>query len=87
MNYSSPQAIHLQDYIVPDFLIETVDLEVDLHEEFTTVKSHLTIQANPGHAKAGAVDLVLLGDELELESVAINGKVLTADQYKNTYQT
>jgi aminopeptidase N len=87
MNYSSPQAIHLQDYIVPDFLIETVDLEVDLHEEFTTVKSHLTIQANPGHAKAGAVDLVLLGDELELESVAINGKVLTADQYKKTDQT
>jgi aminopeptidase N len=86
MNYSSPQTIHLQDYLVPDYLIETVDLEVDLNEEFTIVKSHMTIHANPNNPQV-APDLILLGDGLELESVAINGKALTAEQYKRTDQT
>jgi aminopeptidase N len=52
MNYSNPQPVHLQDYLVPDYLIEKVDLEVDLNEGFTIVKSHLTVIANPDQVKS-----------------------------------
>jgi aminopeptidase N len=83
MNYSNPQPVHLQDYLVPDYLIEKVDLEVDLNEGFTIVKSHLTVIANPDQVKS-FTDLTLVGDALELVSIAINGKLLTADQYRKT---
>jgi aminopeptidase N len=83
MTYSNPQPVHLQDYLVPDYLIEKVDLEVDLNEDFTIVKAHLTVFANPDQAKIFA-DLTLVGEALELLSVAINGKLLTADQYRKT---
>jgi aminopeptidase N len=83
MNYSNPQSIHLQDYLIPDYLIEKVDLEVDLNEGFTIVKSHLTVIANPDLTN-GFKDLTLVGESLELVSVAINGKLLTADQYRKT---
>lgn len=86
MSDSSPQPIHLQDYTVPDYIIDKVDLEVDLQEEFTTVKSHLTIHENPQSAKQAA-NLVLVGEELTLETIALNGKQLQPEQYHLTQDT
>ncbi len=86
MNDNSPQPIHLQDYTVPNYLIDRVDLEVDLQEEFATVTSHLTIHANPQSVTKTA-NLVLVGEDVELERVTMNGNPLTPQQYNKTADT
>ena len=42
MKTQTPQTIYLKDYRPPHFLIDTVDLNVDLGEEWTTVKEVIT---------------------------------------------
>lgn len=82
---TKPEAptIYLKDYQVPDYLIDKIDLEFELGETSTLVKSHLIVHANP-ESKNRNKDLVLLGDGLELKSVALDGKKLDAKQYKAT---
>ena len=68
MKEAQPRAIHLKDYAPPPFRVETVDLDVDIREDHALVRAKLAIRRNrPG-------PLVLDGDELELVSVALDGK-------------
>ncbi|NNG02901.1 MAG: aminopeptidase N, partial [Inquilinus sp.] len=78
---SAPNAIRLEDYRVPDFLIDGVDLTFDLGEEGTTVTSRLAIRRNPAAGRPGA-PLVLDGQELELVSVAVDGEAWGANRYR-----
>lgn len=75
--------IYLKDYKVPDFFIETVNLEFELEEEVTKVKSTLSIIANLANEKP-AHDLQLVGEGLELKSVVLDGKPLDVLQYRVT---
>ncbi len=59
-----------KDYSEPDFLIETVDLEFELGEEFTQVRARLEVRRNGSHARP----LVLDGEELDTVSVRLDGK-------------
>ncbi len=74
---------YLRDYTVPDFLIDTVNLEFELGEDVTKVHSLLAMQANPASHNP-ARDLVLQGVDLNLKSVAINHKILDALAYRVT---
>src|SRR5512145_1281725 len=65
-----PKAIHLKDYAPPAFRVDAVELDVDIREDHALVKARLAIRRN------SAGPLVLDGDELELVSVALNGKLL-----------
>jgi aminopeptidase N len=76
-----PTTIRLKDYTPPAFLIATVDLDVALQEEFATVRARLALRRNPA-APDQRAPLVLDGDELALESVAIDGRALTAEDYR-----
>jgi aminopeptidase N len=76
----TPTTIYLKDYRPPAFLISTVDLDVDVQEDFTRVTAKLAIRRNPKAADPKA-PLVLSGDELELESIALDGKPLPASAY------
>ena len=78
---SAPKAIRLEDYRVPDFLIETVDLTFDLGDHGTTVTSRLAIRRNPA-AERPAAPLVLDGQALELVSVAVDGEAWGANRYR-----
>lgn len=80
---SSPQTVYLKDYHVPDYLIDTVDLEFELGEEFTLVKSRLAVHANPASTQVRK-SLNLQGEELELKTIILDGKKLTASQYQTT---
>ena len=81
LNHGMLHTVRLQDYTVPAFLIETVDLDFDLNEDFTMVKSRLGMLVNPD--SKGAHDLTLMGSEtLDLLSVAIDGVRLEKNQYK-----
>ncbi len=68
--------IRLADYTPPDYLIETVDLDVSLHATATRVKALLRLAPNPT-GRAGA-PLILDGDELHCVGVKLDGVALDA---------
>src|SRR5690242_6176390 len=76
----APRTIYLKDYTPPAFLISTIDLDVDLLEDCARVRAAMSVRRNPASADRSA-PLVLDGDELELESIRLNGQPLTADHY------
>lgn len=83
MTEIKPQTIYLKDYQVPEYLIQTVDLNFILDAEYTRVVSRLTLNANPD-SQAEHAPLVLLGEQLTLVSVAIDGVELKDSQYQLT---
>ena len=72
------QPIRLKDYRPPDWLVDTVALDVSLHATQTKVRATLTIKPN---AQRAAAPLVLDGDGLSLVSLKLNGTVLPAENY------
>ena len=71
----------LKDYAPPDYLIETVELDFALDPKATRVKSKLRLRRNP-KAAPGDRPLVLDGEGLVLQSLAIDGKPLGLDDYR-----
>jgi aminopeptidase N len=76
-----PQPVRLADYQPPAFLIDTVDLVLELGEADTRVKSHLGVRRNPDAADRAA-PLHLDGEELELVSLSLDGEALGANRYQ-----
>ncbi|MEN9709161.1 MAG: hypothetical protein RIQ68_1569, partial [Pseudomonadota bacterium] len=72
------QPVRLADYRAPDFLIDTVHLDVQLAGAQTRVTATLAIRRNP----QGCADapLVLDGDELNVVSVALDGQNLSVSE-------
>src|SRR5579862_4644168 len=81
MRTEEPRPIRLQDYRPPDWLIETVDLDVSLHPTATTVRAKLKIKPNSASVPA---PLVLDGEELKLKSLTLDGKPLPAENFVAT---
>ena len=72
MREPQAKAVHLKDYTPPAFQVDTVDLDVDIRDDHALVRARLEIRRNA--AGPASAPLVLDGDELELVSVALNGK-------------
>ncbi|MCX7125061.1 MAG: aminopeptidase N, partial [Gammaproteobacteria bacterium] len=83
MSTSQLETTYLKDYTVPDFQINHVHLHFDVQDEHITVKSILNIERNLASKNQQAA-LVLDGEELILESLFLDGKVLTGAQFKKT---
>jgi aminopeptidase N len=81
MRTEEPRAVRLQDYRPPDWLIETVELDVSLHPTATTVRARLKIKPNAAGTPA---PLVLDGEDLTLRSLALDGKPLPEANYVAT---
>src|SRR6202171_3720945 len=81
MRTEEHRPIRLQDYRAPDWLIETVDLDVSLHPTATTVRAKLKLTPNSAGTPA---PFVLDGDELKLKSLALDGKPLPAENFVAT---
>ena len=82
MKSENPKPVLLADYRPPEFLIDTVHLDIALAPTKTRVASKLTIRRNP-EADAGAkVPLKLDGEYLKLESLALDGKKLKPSSYR-----
>ncbi len=77
MKTDTPTTIHRKDYTPPAYRIETTDLDVALGEENTRVTARLRIVA----AADDAGPLVLDGEHLKLDSIAIDGQPLSVDAY------
>jgi aminopeptidase N len=69
----------LKDYRPPDWLVETVDLDVSLAPKATRVRARLALRPNP--QAAAPAPLVLDGDGLDLRSLKLDGAVLAPERY------
>ncbi|MEG2472244.1 aminopeptidase N [Acinetobacter sp.] len=69
------QTVYLKDYQKPSFLVDSIDLDIQVFDEHTYVNAKLVMQ------RQTAGDLVLLGRDLELKSILLNGKALPESGY------
>ncbi|MFZ0205622.1 MAG: aminopeptidase N, partial [Roseiarcus sp.] len=76
------QPVRLADYRVPDFLIDSVDLDISLDRSVTRVVATLALRPHP----EGRVDaaLELDGDELALTALRLDGEALEPSAYDAT---
>jgi len=80
MSGSDKQPVRLEDYRVPDYLIDFVDLDFLLAGEATRVVATLALRPHP-QGRPGAA-LTLDGDELKLAAVALDGAPLDPSAYQ-----
>jgi aminopeptidase N len=71
----------LQDYAPPDYLVDEVDLDIRLNPKATEVRAKLHLRANP-KAAAGRRPLVLDGEGLALNSIALDGVPLAPGAFQ-----
>ncbi len=83
MREPQPKSIQLKDYAPPPFLIDSIDLEVDIRDDHALVKALLEVRRNPLGDKTVA-SLALDGDELELVSVSLDESPLEKSRYAVT---
>ncbi len=80
MREASPQTIYLKDYTCPEYLIDAVELEFDLDEQDTLVRSKLSLRRNP-QSEVSNAPLVLMGEELQLVSIALDSHLLAETDF------
>ena len=81
MHTDIAQPIRLKEYRPPDWLVQTVSLDVSLHPMQTKVRATLQLKPNP---LASAAPLVLDGDGLTLAALKLDGSALPAESYVAT---
>ena len=82
MRTDQDQPVRLADYQPPDWLVETVELDVSLHPTATRVRATLKVRPNP--SAQAAAPLMLDGDGLTLRSIKLDGRPLSADSFTAT---
>jgi aminopeptidase N len=75
----APQPVHLGDYATFPFHLHAVELRVELGREATRVDARLDVERCAG--EAADTELVLDGEDLELELIAVDGKTLAPGRY------
>ncbi len=78
----APQAVYRKDYCPPDYWIDTVDLNFDLGDHVTVVRSVLQVRRNTDNINSAGKPLALNGKKLALQQVFINGEALSAEAYQ-----
>ena len=81
MKDAQPRVIYLKDYFLPNYNINETHLYFDLGEENTRVKSRLMMELNELSDDKSS-ELLLYGVDLDLISIAIDGRKLRGDEYK-----
>ncbi len=84
MKDAQPKSIFLKDYQAPDYWIDTTDLTFELHEDHALVTSVLGVRRNDDRGEGSCDEmpnLSLVGVELELVSVFVDGNELASESY------
>lgn len=84
MKDTQGKTVYLKDYRPPVFLIDETRLIFRLFEDKTIVSAELAIRRNPdtsSQGNAGKSELVLDGNELQLLSVSLDGRLLDSSEY------
>ncbi len=77
MNQNTPQTIYRKDYTPYSHVLESVALRFELDEDRTVVTSTLRLRARGDERR-----IRLDGHDLELLSVAVDGRLLQSDEYR-----
>ncbi|MFZ5722718.1 MAG: aminopeptidase N [Pseudomonadota bacterium] len=75
----APRSVRLDDYRVPDFLVDRIDLQFDIREPHTRVTARLEIRRNP--AGLAHAPLRLDGEGISLVRIELDGVELSAERY------
>jgi aminopeptidase N len=78
------QPIRLKDYRPPDWLVDTVSLDIMLNATAARVRATLALKPNPHSASA---PLILDGDGLSLVSLKLDGTTLPPETYVVTSES
>jgi len=78
---SAPRVVRLEDYAVPDWLVDSVHLDFDLHPRETVVSARMEMRRNPEAGGPEIVPLELDGEELEHLSLRIDGREAAPSEY------
>ena len=70
------QTVYLKDYKKPSFTVESINLDIQVFADHTLVNSTLVMK------RQTEGDLVLLGRDLELKSIVLNGAELAVSDYQ-----
>ena len=76
------KTIYLKDYKPNHYTVETINLEVDIFDEYTFVTSTLKMSVNPKSSEKTPV--TLFGENMTLEWVKLNGRELAKNEYTLT---
>ncbi|MCZ6888506.1 MAG: aminopeptidase N, partial [Gammaproteobacteria bacterium] len=76
MTETSQLAVHLEDYRPPSHRVDETRLTFDIRDGHTDVTSEMTLRA-----QSDSTTLVLDGQALQLQSVAVDGRELTGNEY------
>src|SRR5687767_13885677 len=82
MRTEETRPVRLSEYRPPDWLVETVYLDVKLHPTHSPVRATMRLKPNP--AAGAPAPLHLDGDGLNLVSLKLDGAPLQADRYVAT---
>ena len=82
MRTEEARPVRLKDYRPPDWLVETVELDVSLDSTATPVRAALTLR--PNGSGAAPAPLVLDGDALNLRALKLDGAALPPEQFVAT---
>ena len=72
----SHETIYLKDYTPPNFEVVSVNLNIQVFDDHALVDSKLKMQ------RQHAGDLILLGRDLELLNISLNGTALSPNDYR-----
>ena len=81
MRTEEPRPVRLKEYRPPDWLIDTVNLDVSLDATATIVRAKLKLKPNSAGVPA---PLILDGEELKLRSLKLDGKPLADGSFLAT---
>ncbi|QLF94772.1 aminopeptidase N [Pseudomonas sp. ABC1] len=82
MHTEQPKVIRLQDYQAPAYLIDETHLTFELFEDRTLVHAQLVMRRNPECEGTELPPLTLHGQELELQSLALDDRSLSEGDYQ-----
>ena len=81
MQLQQPKTIFLSDYRPSDFLIDSIDLTVDIFDDHTLIYSVLRIEKRI-ELKGQKLNLELNGENMELIDLKFNGESVPSDRFQ-----
>ena len=84
---NAPKTIRLSEYKAPAYLVDHIHLDVRIYEGYTDVVAHLQMRVNPAVPDAGGRPLELMGADLELLAIELDGRPLAPERYRIDEET
>ncbi len=82
----TPTVIRREDYTPPDYLVDTVNLDLDLMPSETTVTATSAMRLNPD-SKGNVSSISLSAQHMEIDTVSVDGVLLPSQAWRHDGET